>query len=48
MLTLCRRAREGGGVDEGDAGHRGIEKRERGEGGVLICYIYALTLTIFL
>lgn len=48
MLTLCRRTREGGGVDEGDASYRSIEKRESGEGGVVIYYIYALILTIFL
>jgi hypothetical protein len=48
MLTLCRRTREGGGVNEGDASHRGTEKREIGEGGVLIYYIYALILTSFL
>lgn len=33
MLSWRRRAREGGRVYEGDASHRGTEKRENGERG---------------
>jgi hypothetical protein len=47
MLSLFRRAREGGRVDEGDASYRGVEKREGGEGGVLNdCRAYAFALTM--
>ena len=48
MLICRRRAREGGRVDEGDAGHRGTEKRERGERGVQMTavFIYARILTM--
>jgi hypothetical protein len=48
MLNLYRRAREGRRIDEGNASHRGFEKRESGERGVQIIAvsIHSLGLTM--
>jgi len=43
MLSRCRRAREGGRVDEGDASHRSVEKREIGERGAHMAAVSMLS-----